>query len=139
MFWSLDSLGKDYKINMLDKSGTETMVFDPGVLKVNLGDTVTFVPKSEAHNTKSVFLPEGAKSWETKINKAITIKMNQEGIYIYECPHHSILGMVGVIQVGSPTNLKKASEFIETYKKKFILNKDRLENYVKKLSSKKKS
>ena len=134
MLWGLNSLAKDYKVNMLNASGSEVMVFKPSVLKVNVGDTVTFVPKSDAHNTKSVFLPEGAKNWNSKTSESITIKMNKEGTYIYECTNHVSMGMVGIIQVGALTDLKKVGDFIKSYKKKFILNKNRLENYLKELS-----
>ena len=70
------------------------------------------------------------------MGKPITLKFEKEGLYIYECTQHVVMAMVGVIQVGKPSNLKQAQEFIKTYSEKFALNKNRLESYIEKLSQK---
>ena len=37
--------------------------------------------------------------------RKITIELNAEGVYVYQCTPHIALGMIGVIQVGSPSNI----------------------------------
>ena len=105
------------------------MVFEPMLLKAEVGDSVNFVPKSKGHTSQSVYTPDGAKTWKGKTSQPVTVTLDKEGLYIYECQNHGIMGMVGMIQVGEVKSIEKAKTFFEKYKNKFIMNKTRFDNY----------
>jgi pseudoazurin len=93
----------DYRIEMLNKdSEGRTMQFEPAYLKIEPGDTVTFVPTDKGHNSQSIpdMIPAEADPWKGKINEEITVTYDQEGFYAFKCQPHLGLGMVGLIEVG---------------------------------------
>ncbi|MBX2987225.1 MAG: pseudoazurin [Bdellovibrionaceae bacterium] len=115
---------------MLNNGKDGIMAFEPPFLKAQKGDTVKFVPTDPAHDTSSVSIPKGATPWKGGVGKAVTTKLTQEGVYLYECASHLPMAMIGVIQVGKPGNLdevKKAGAALST---KFVMNKDRLGKYL---------
>lgn len=67
---------------------------------------------------KSVLVPEGASKFDT------------EGVYIYECPPHKMMNMLGIIQVGKATNADKAKAAVPKLEKRVSENKGRLEKYA---------
>lgn len=83
------------------------MVFEPLIVRANPGDTITFIPADKSHQSASMKdgIPEGADSWNSKINEEITITVNEEGVYMYQCTPHLGMGMIGAIVVGEPVNL----------------------------------
>ncbi|WP_412474134.1 plastocyanin/azurin family copper-binding protein [Halobacteriovorax sp. YZS-1-1] len=103
------------------------MFFEPSYLQINKGDTVTFKPmESFAHQPQSIFSPDGERKWQAEKGKSITVKFEKEGIHIYNCKFHFVMGMAGVIQVGKATNYAQAKNFIKTYQSKVAMKKDRL-------------
>lgn len=108
------SMAADHQVQMLNKgSDGEPMVFEPAFLKIEPGDTVTFIATDKTHNSESVpaMIPEGAEGWKGKINEEISVTFQQEGVYGYKCLPHYGLGMVGLIQVGDDmSNLEEASK-----------------------------
>lgn len=130
IIFSFNSHSKTYEIQMLNKNGSESMVFSPSFLKIEQGDEVKFNPKDLGHTSRSVFVPQNAASWEGKVNEGIKVTFKNEGVYIYECANHGVMGMIGVIQVGKASNLAEAKIFTEGYKKKILLNKGRLDNLL---------
>tara|TARA_Y100001935_G_C17311402_1_gene516694 strand:+ start:8776 stop:9333 length:558 start_codon:yes stop_codon:yes gene_type:complete len=131
-FTSLSCIAAEHKVKMLNNGADGSMVFEPAVLKVAVGDTVTFLPTNPGHNSVSVsgMIPNGAKSWAGNLNKEISVKIEKEGVYVYQCTPHVVLAMVGVIVAGNPTNLdavKKAAT-----KMNFVMNKERLSGYLAK-------
>lgn len=124
---------KNVDIKMLSTGKAGAMVFEPDYIKVDKGDTVTFIPTNPSHAAQSVYTPEGANTWKGKIDEKITVKMSKDGVYIYECEPHAAMAMVGVIQVGASSNMNAAKKFASTYEKKFILNKTRLQDAMKKV------
>lgn len=108
MLFSLNAMSAVYEIKMLNKgSNGEIMVFEPDFIKVNVGDTVKLIPTDKAHSAQSFKdgLPKGAKEWKAGLGKEITLKMDVEGVHVFQCLPHYAMGMVGAIQVGKPTNL----------------------------------
>lgn len=100
---ALPAVAADHEVLMLNKdSEGRTMQFEPAFLKVEPGDTVTFVAKDKGHNSESMAnaIPEGATAWKGKINEEITVTLTEEGFYAYKCLPHQAMGMVGLIQVG---------------------------------------
>jgi pseudoazurin len=123
---SFSSYSKTYEVHMLNKNGNESMTFSPSYLKIEKGDEVKFIPKDLGHTSRSVFTPKEAISWDGKVNEELKIIFKTEGIYIYECANHGVMGMIGLIQVGEANHLEEAKSFAESYKKKIIINNNRL-------------
>tara|TARA_B100000614_G_scaffold249566_1_gene258700 strand:+ start:334 stop:747 length:414 start_codon:yes stop_codon:yes gene_type:complete len=137
MFTVLSVSAENFNIKMVntDSSG-QIMVFDPPFLKVDVGDTVTFIPADALHNTKSVtnLIPSSAASWEGAMDEKITVELKAEGIYVYQCTPHLALGMIGVIQVGNPVNLQEINENVSSLESLIAINKDRVKNYLSKIN-----
>ena len=91
----------DVTLEMLNKLGKETMVFSEKVVKINVGDTITWVATSKGHNVEFYAGPDG---WEipkkSKMNKDVTITFDVPGIYYYACTPHTTQGMIGLVVVG---------------------------------------
>ena len=119
-----------HEIKMLNNGKEGIMVFEPAYLKAAKGDTIKFVPTDPAHDVSSVVIPKSAKAFSAPSNKPLTIKVSEEGVYVYECKAHLPMAMVGVIQVGNPPNLKEAQDKAKELAKTFAMNKDRLDKYL---------
>ncbi len=121
----------DVKMVNADASG-QVMVFDPPFIKANVGDTVTFLPTDMLHNSQSVpgLIPSSANTWNGAMNEKITIELNAEGVYVYQCTPHIALGMIGVIQVGSPTNIDDVRNSVSSLESMIVMNKERVQQYL---------
>ena len=134
IFMTTTVFAANHTINMLDEnSDGDIMLFDPPFLKANVGDTVTFTAKHPGHNIISRLVPKGASDFKGDVSKNITVELNKEGVYLYECDLHVMLGMVGAIQVGKPTNLKEAKAKAEELKQKMAMSPERLDDYLSKI------
>lgn len=120
----------EHRIEMLDMKDNQPMVFDPPFLKIEPGDSVTFVPTHKSHWAESRLVPEGAEAFKGELDKELTVKFDKEGVYLYVCPPHQMMNMVGVIQVGKPLNLKEASEAAPKLERRAMSNKGRWEEYL---------
>ena len=56
----------EHTVKMKNAGADGSMVFEPAVLNVAVGDTVHFEPTDPAHNSESVagLIPAGAASWK---------------------------------------------------------------------------
>ncbi|HCD03735.1 MULTISPECIES: plastocyanin/azurin family copper-binding protein [unclassified Methylophaga] len=84
------------------------MVFNPLVVKINPGDSVSWRNMS-THNSESIdgLIPEGAEKWNSPMSENYQRTFTEEGIYVYKCTPHIGTGMGGVIIVGDPVNLEQ--------------------------------
>jgi pseudoazurin len=126
----------DYYVKMLNQGSSGVMVFEPAVLKINKGDTVNFISTDAAHNSASLpgMIPSGATSWSSELSQDISVTFDIEGLYAYQCTPHAVMAMVGVIQVGeNPSNLNQVMSQAENMKPMFVMNKDRLTDYISQL------
>lgn len=118
----------NHDINMLNSGKDGSMVFEPAYVKAAVGDTITFLPTQKgAHNSASIMVPEGAKTWKSAFDTKHEIKVEKEGVYLYVCDPHRSLGMVGVIQVGNATNLEAAKTMVASEEKKMGAGKGRFQ------------
>lgn len=124
------ALAATHEIKMLNNGKDGIMAFEPAFLKANKGDTIKFVPTDAAHDVASVSIPKGAKPFVGAVGKAVTIKVTEEGVYFYECKAHIPMAMVGVIQVGKPTNLPEVKKAAAELSKSFVMQKDRLDKIL---------
>ena len=123
------TLAEQHTVNMKNSGEKGAMVFEPGYLEAEPGDTVRFVAESGAHNSVSTEVPEGAQSWSGGINEEIEVTLKEEGVYVYKCTPHAMMNMAGVIQVGEPTNYDEAKATVEQMSSEASANKDRLSDY----------
>lgn len=109
---ALPAHAADFEVKMLNRGEAGAMVFEPAFLRVAPGDTVTFVPTDRSHNAESIggMTPEGADPFKGRMNEAVTVTFEKEGIYGYKCLPHYAMGMVGVVVVGDPENLAEAAK-----------------------------
>ena len=123
----------NHEVRMLNSGAEGFMVFEPAVVKAAVGDTVTFKATDMAHNSASIegMIPEGANSWNGAMSQDITVTVNKKGIYVYQCTPHSMMAMVGVIQVGgSRSNIDSIQAKVAGVKAGFVTNKERLDTYL---------
>jgi len=104
------AVAKDVQVKMLNNGARGAMVFEPALVKIAPGDTVTFVATDKGHNAEviSSMIPAGAAPFKGKMNQNITVKFTKPGVYGYKCLPHYGMGMVGAVIVGSPTNAAEA-------------------------------
>ena len=48
---NISSFAADFTVKMLNQGAGGIMVFEPAVLKINVGDTVNFIATDAAHNS----------------------------------------------------------------------------------------
>lgn len=135
-FIQLEVHSENFEVKMLNQGESGIMVFEPAVLKINVGDTVTFKATDAAHNSASIpgMIPENASAWFGDLSRDITIKFEVPGVYGYQCTPHAMMAMVGVIEVGDDqSNLSEVKLKAQTYKNTFVMNQTRLDDYLSKL------
>tara|TARA_B100000900_G_scaffold351853_1_gene319192 strand:+ start:588 stop:1034 length:447 start_codon:yes stop_codon:yes gene_type:complete len=132
---SAPTFAAEHVVKMLNGGSDGPMVFEPAVLSVNVGDTVKFEATDMAHNSASAkgLIPAGAKPWMGRMSQDISVVFDKEGVYVYECTPHKMMAMVGVIKVGNANNLDDIKQKAQNYKSGFVMNKDRLDNYLSQL------
>jgi len=95
-------LAEDITIDMLNKRDDGAkMVYSQDIARVNVGDTITWVPKSKGHNVEFVAGPDG---WDapkkSKNGKEVAITFDTPGVYLYQCTPHKSMGMIALVVVG---------------------------------------
>lgn len=122
----------EHIVEMKNSGADGVMVFEPAVVKAEVGDTVRFVGTDVGHNSESVngLIPAGAEAWKGAINEEVSITLTDEGVYVYQCLPHVALTMVGVIVAGEPNNLADIKANSTELSSKFMVSQDRLSNYL---------
>ena len=134
--FNLFVVGKNYEVQMLNQGSEGYMVFEPSVIKIQKGDSITFKATDAAHNSASIdgMIPAGAKVWNSKLSQDITVTFDVEGIYGYQCTPHAMMAMIGLIQVGeNKDNLESVKAAAQKFKATFVMNQDRFDNYLSQL------
>jgi len=129
---SIPALAETHTVTMKTKGENGMMVFEPAVLKVELGDTVRFEPTDPGHNSETIsgLIPAGAEGWKGAMGQAVEVTITQEGVYVYKCAPHLPMAMVGMIVAGKPVNLEQVISDAAAVKTQFFKNKKRLDNYL---------
>jgi len=101
VFSANSSLAANFEVKMLNKSDAGAMVFEPALIRVAPGDTVTFVPTDKGHNAESIkgIAPEGGELFKGGIGKEVVASFTVPGIYGVKCTPHFGMGMVALIVV----------------------------------------
>ena len=94
--------GAEIEVQMLNKgSDGQKMVFEPALIRANVGDTITFLPTEKGHMAASMkgMMADGGK-FKGKTNKPVSYVVTAEGLYGVKCTPHMANGMVAIIAVG---------------------------------------
>ena len=137
LLFSFELFSEVHTVKMLNQGPTGVMVFEPAVLKINIGDTVTFVATDAAHNSASIpgMLPPNATAWNGQLSRDISVTFDIPGVYGYQCTPHAMMAMVGIIQVGDDSsNLQSVKNFASQFKTTFVMNQTRLDDYLSQLN-----
>ena len=91
----------DLSIDMLNKRDDGAkMVYSEDIARIDVGDTITWVPTSKGHNVHFIAGPEG---WDlpkkSKNNKEVSITFDTPGMYLYQCTPHASMGMIVLVVV----------------------------------------
>ena len=107
VFMSVPTFAADITIEMLNKApeGKERNIYSEEIARVNVGDTITWVPTNKGHNIEMVASPNNMKL-KSKNNKEVQITFKEPGIYYYWCTPHKGMGMIGLVVVGGDTSNK---------------------------------
>ena len=93
---------EDMTIEMLNKRDDGAkMVYSEDIARIDVGDTITWVPTSKGHNVQFIAGPE---DWDlpkkSKNNKEVAITFDIPGVYLYQCTPHATMGMIAMVIVG---------------------------------------
>lgn len=124
------ALAAEHKVLMLNYGKDGGMVFEPGFVKAEPGDTITFVPENSSHSVQSYAVPEGAAPWKSKLDQPYTVTVDKEGVFLYYCPPHLMMSMIGVVQVGKPVNLEAVKQKAMKLRSKLVMKGERLDAYL---------
>ena len=97
---------EDLTLDMLNKrEDGQKMVFSQDVARIEVGDTITWLPKSKGHNVEFRAGPDGAElPKKSKQNKEVVMTFETAGTYFYWCTPHKSMGMIGLVIVGNDTS-----------------------------------
>ena len=97
-------------IDMLNKDAAgNKMVYGQEIARVEVGETVTWLPTSKGHNVEMIAGPESAAlPKKSKNGKEVSMTFEVPGIYYYWCTPHKGMGMIGLVVVGDDVSNKDA-------------------------------
>ena len=72
----------------------------------------------------------GAATWKDGMGQKVSVTLDKEGVYVYQCMPHAMMAMVGVVVAGRASNLDDIKAKSSSLTSKFVMNKDRLDNYM---------
>ena len=123
VFLANQSFAADEIVEMLIKSGKESIVYSKKIVRINVGDTVIWKATDKGHNVEFIKggVPEGVEKFKSKFNKDTEYKFSIPGIYAYWCTPHKNMGMIGFVVVGNDkSNLEEIKKIRFAAKSKKI-------------------
>ena len=106
MLMSAPALAADMTIEMLNKDADgNKMVYSAEIARVDVGDTITWVPTTKGHNVEMIASPNDMKL-KSKNGREVQATFDAPGIYYYWCTPHKGMGMIGLVVVGGDTSNK---------------------------------
>ena len=106
LFMSTSAFAADMTIEMLNKDADgNKMVFSNEIARIDIGDTITWIPTSKGHNVEMIASPNDMKL-KSKNGKEVKMTFEEAGIYYYWCTPHKGMGMIGLVIVGGDTSNK---------------------------------
>ena len=118
------ALAEDTTVEMLNKLEKRNMIFNPEIVRVDVGDTVFWKATDPGHNVQFISkngVPEGVEKFKSKVGKDAEYTFTIPGIYAYWCTPHKSMGMIGFVVVGGDkSNLNAIKEIRFSAKSKKI-------------------
>ncbi|MEC7237820.1 MAG: plastocyanin/azurin family copper-binding protein [Pseudomonadota bacterium] len=106
MLMSAPALAADITIEMLNKDADgNKMVYSEEIARVDVGDTITWVPTTKGHNVEMIASPSDMKL-KSKNGREVQATFDAPGIHYYWCTPHKGMGMIGLVVVGGDTSNK---------------------------------
>ena len=103
---STTAFAADTTVEMLNKRDDGAkMVFSQDITRIDVNDTITWVPTSKGHNVEFIAGPDGWNApRKSKNNKEVAITFDTPGVYVYQCSPHKSMGMIAIVVVGDGDN-----------------------------------
>ena len=100
--FATNAYAEDTTVEMLNKRDDGAkMVYSEDITRIDVGDTITWVPTSKGHNVEFIVGPDG---WDaprkSKNSKEVAITFDTPGVYLYQCTPHKTMGMIAIVIVG---------------------------------------
>ena len=107
LFTSSSVLAENLTIEM-----TSNRSFSVEIAKIDVGQTIEWLPTAKGHNVEFRLGPDAAKlPKKSSFSKPFLIKFDTPGTYFYWCTPHKNSGMIGLVVVGGDTsNIDKIAE-----------------------------
>ena len=81
---------------------TEDDSYSIEVARIEVGDTIKWLPKNEGHNVEFLAGPKmSSLPAKSKIDVSHSVTFNLPGVYLYGCTPHGNMGMLGLVIVGN--------------------------------------
>lgn len=118
-FMTAPAFAVNFDVLMLNKGEAGTMVFEPALVRVAPGDTVTFLATDKGHNAETIkgMLPEGAEPFKGKMGKDVVVTFDVPGAYGIKCAPHLAMGMIALVVVGEEPAKLDAAKAVKQPKK----------------------
>ena len=72
------------------------------VAKIDIGDTIEWLPKNEGHNVEFLGGPDfNSLPEKSDLNAFYSVTFNLPGVYLYRRTSHGNMGMLGLVIVGN--------------------------------------
>jgi pseudoazurin len=100
------ALAEDTTVEMLNnRDDGAKMVYSEDITRIDVGDTITWVPTQKGHNVEFIAGPDGWKApKKSKLSKEVAITFDTPGVYLYQCTPHKTMGMIAIVVVGDGDN-----------------------------------
>ena len=79
---------EDMTIDMLNKKGKEKMLYSEDIARIDVGDTITWLAKTERHNVQFVSVPDGVEKVKSKISAEFSYTFLKKKVLICMSAHH---------------------------------------------------
>ena len=81
---------------------TENDSYSIEIARIEVGDTIKWLPKNEGHNVEFLAGPKmSSLPAKSKIDEPHSVIFNLPGVYLYGCTPHGNMGMLGLVIVGN--------------------------------------
>ncbi len=81
---------------------TQFDTFSIEIVKIDVGDTVEWLPKNKGHNVEFLAGPKMLDlPPKSNINEFHSVLFERKGVYLYGCTPHLNMGMLGLVVVGN--------------------------------------
>ena len=93
---------------------TEDDSYSIEVARIQVGDTIEWLPKNEGHNVEFLAGPMvNLLPPKSKIDERHIVVFSEPGVYLYGCTPHANMGMLGLVVVGNDLhNLENIKQIV---------------------------